>query len=566
MKGAEVLLRSLVKHGVDTIFGYPGGAVLPIYDALYDMQDKLKHIITAHEQGAAHAADGYARSTGKVGVVISTSGPGATNTVTGIATAYMDSVPIIVFAGQVPVSLIGKNSFQEVDIKSITKSITKKTFTIDDVSNIENIIDEAFKIAVTGRPGPVVIEVPKNVQVSEINYDSLKSKDEENNYTKNEFRYNLFSNEYKNNLDKAVEIINKSKKPMLYVGGGVISSGAERELMEFVDKLDTPITCSLMGTGAFPGNRKNYTEMVGMHGSHCSNYAVSKCDLLIAIGARFSDRVISKVSTFANNAKIIHIDIDKREFGKNVDITLPLMGDIKNVLYELNERINRQYHSSWMDEIVKLKENEEIKYSKLHLDDETQLHPREIINTLYKLTKGDCIITTEVGQNQIWTAQYFKFLKPRTFISSGGLGTMGFGLGAAIGACLGNPDKKVINVAGDGSFKMNSTELATISKYKLPIVQLVLNNESLGMVHQWQEMFYNKRYCFTELTHDVDFVKLGEAYGIKSLRINKASEVESSLEFALKANEPVIIEFNINIDEKVFPIVPPGASITESIG
>ncbi|WP_446899696.1 biosynthetic-type acetolactate synthase large subunit [Clostridium sp. LBM24168] len=566
MKGAKMLLKCLVKHGVDTIFGYPGGAVLPIYDALYDMQDELNHIITAHEQGAAHAADGYARSTGKVGVVITTSGPGATNAVTGIATAYMDSIPIVVFTGQVPVNMIGKDSFQEVNIRSITKSITKKNFTISKFSDIEKTVDEAFRIAVSGRKGPVVVEMPKNIQVSENGINTVEFKNISAISSSEEFKYDLFSNKYGGNIDNVINIINSSKKPMVYAGGGVISSGAESELIEFVDKLDTPIACSLMGIGAFPGNRKNYTGMIGMHGSHCSNYAVNECDLLIAVGARFSDRVISKSSTFAKKSKIIHIDIDQKEFGKNVDVALSVRGDIKKVLTDLNYKLERQNHSNWMKHILNLKENEKIKYSDLSHKKDEYLNPYSIINTLYELTGGDCIITTEVGQNQIWTAQYFKFLKSRTFITSGGLGTMGFGLGAAIGACIGNPDKRIINIAGDGSFKMNSTELATIAKYRLPIVQIVLNNGSLGMVHQWQELFYKKRYCFTELTRDVDFVKLGEAYGIKSLKIKNNDEIESCLKFALEKREPVIIECDINIEEKVFPIVPPGASVTESIG
>lgn len=565
MNGAKMLLKCLVKHGVDTIFGYPGGAVLPIYDALYDMQDELNHIITAHEQGAAHAADGYARSTGKVGVVLATSGPGATNTVTGIATAYMDSVPIIVFAGQVPVNMIGKDSFQEVNIRSITKSITKKNFIIDKVDDIESIIDEAFKTAFSGRPGPVVVEVPKNIQNSQVEEACLNIKNTSN--VKEEFKYDLFSNKYENSINEAVKIIENSKKPMVYVGGGVISSCAENELIEFVDKLDTPVACSLMGTGAFPGNRENYTGMIGMHGSHCSNNAVTNCDLLIAIGARFSDRVISKVSTFAKKAKIIHIDIDEKEFNKNVNIDLPLKGDVRNILSELNKKLEKQYHEDWMKEVVSEKEKE-LKQSNSNLGEDKSEHlsPKRIMDSLYKLTAGDCIITTEVGQNQIWTAQYFKFLNSRSFISSGGLGTMGFGLGAAIGACVGNPGKTVINVAGDGSFKMNCNELATISKYRLPIIQIVLNNSSLGMVHQWQEMFYNGRYSFTELTNDVDFLKLGEAYGINTLKIKSNDEIEDCLKFALKKREPIIIECNIDRSEKVFPIVPPGASISESIG
>lgn len=565
MNGAMMLLKCLVKHEVDTIFGYPGGAVLPIYDALYDMKDKINHIITAHEQGAAHAADGYARSTGKVGVVLATSGPGATNTVTGIATAYMDSVPIIVFTGQVPVNLIGKDSFQEVNIRDITKTITKKNFTIDKLEDIESTVDEAFRIAVSGRLGPVVVEIPKNVQNSQakdccLNITSVS-------HFKKEFKYDLFSNNHENNINEAVKIIKNSEKPMVYVGGGVISSCAENELMEFVDKLNAPVACSLMGTGAFPGDRKNYTGMVGMHGTHCSNNAITNCDLLIAIGARFSDRVISKVSTFAKKAKIIHIDIDEKEFNKNVNIDLPLKGDVRNILNELNTKLEKQYHKDWMEKVLDEKEKELKKLdSSSDYDKSKHLSPKHIMDSLYKLTGGDCIITTEVGQNQIWTAQYFKFLNPRTFISSGGLGTMGFGLGAAIGACIGNPGKTVINIAGDGSFKMNCNELATISKYRLPIIQIVLNNSSLGMVHQWQEMFYNKRYCFTELTNDVDFLKLGEAYGINTLKIKNNNEIEDCLKFALEKKQPIIIECNIDRLEKVFPIVPPGASISESIG
>lgn len=565
MKGAEVLLKSLIGHGVDTIFGYPGGAVLPIYDALYDMREKLNHIITAHEQGAAHAADGYARSTGKVGVVIATSGPGATNTVTGIATAYMDSMPIIVFTGQVPESLIGKDSFQEVNITSIVKSITKRTFTINKPSDIKRVVDEAFKIAVSGRKGPVVVEIPKNVQVSEID-SNLEQLDIVCDESYDREKVESLSQKYVDNIDRAVEIIKNSKKPMIYAGGGTISSGAEKQLFEFADKLDTPVACSLMGIGAFPGDMDNYTGMIGMHGSRCSNYAVTNCDLLIAIGARFSDRVVSKVSAFANNSKIIHIDIDPKEFGKNVDVDVAIRGDIKNALDILNNKMEKQSHSAWMKKILGLKKKDSENYYDFQSEENECPDPRYVIDTLYKLTKGDCFVTTEVGQNQIWTAQYFKFLKPRTFISSGGLGTMGFGLGAAIGACFGNPDKKVLNIAGDGSFKMNSNELATVSKYNLPLVQLVLNNRTLGMVHQWQEMFYNKRYCFTELTDDVDFVKLGEAYGIKSIRITKSSQVESGLRMALEQKGPVIVECCIDMHDKVFPIVPPGASIMESIG
>lgn len=550
-----MLLKCLVNHGVNTVFGYPGGAVLPIYDALYDMSDKLNHIITAHEQGAAHAADGYARSTGKVGVVLTTSGPGATNTVTGIATAYMDSVPIILIAGQVPVSLIGKDSFQEVNIRSITDSITKKTFIIDKVEDIKGVVDEAFKMAMSGRRGPVVIEIPKNVQNSE--------------YTKNYVKYdgNFHSSNMKaqdNNegcINEAIELIKSSEKPVVYVGGGVISSNASKELDEFTSKLNTPVTCSLMGIGAFPGDRINYTGMIGMHGSHSSNYAVTNCDLLIAVGARFSDRVISKVESFAPNAKIIHIDIDPREFGKNISTSLNIQGDVKQILISLNSKLERQHHEEWMQQILRWKD---IKVKEQSTS--KGISPKVLFEKLFSITNGDCIITTEVGQNQIWTAQYFKFLKPRTFLSSGGLGTMGFGLGAAIGAALGNPEKKIINVAGDGSFKMNSTELATLSKYNLPIVQIVLNNHALGMVYQWQDLFYNSRFCNTNVGPDVDFVKLGAAYGIRSVKITQDSEIDGALEEAFECKKPMIIECEVNKNVKVFPIVPPGAAIDKIIG
>lgn len=551
-----MLLKCLVEHDVNTVFGYPGGAVLPIYDALYDMKGELNHVITAHEQGAAHAADGYARSTGKVGVVLTTSGPGATNTVTGIATAYMDSVPIIVIAGQVPVSLIGKDSFQEVNIRSITKAITKKTFIIDDVKNIKIIVDEAFKVAMSGRRGPVVIEMPKNIQNSEYTEDFIKTKDGPNDLCNVEAEsVNV------KGIDKALEIINRSKKPLVYAGGGVISSDAEKELYEFVDKLDTPVTCSLMGIGAFPGDRTNYTGMIGMHGSHSSNYAVTNCDLLIAIGARFSDRVVSKAECFAPNAKIIHIDIDEKEFGKNVAVNLNIQGDVKDVLTSLNSKLQKQYHEEWMKQILNWKKIRTKKQSIMR-----GISPRLLLEKLFSVTNGDCIVTTEVGQNQIWTAQYFKFLRPRTFITSGGLGTMGFGLGAAIGAAVGNSDKRVINIAGDGSFKMNSTELATISKYNLPIVQIILNNHALGMVHQWQELFYDGRFCSTKVEPDVDFVKLGTAYGIKSVKITQDAEIDRALEEAFEYNRPMIIECEVGTDVKVFPIIPPGEAIDKIIG
>ncbi|AKA69093.1 biosynthetic-type acetolactate synthase large subunit [Clostridium scatologenes] len=551
LKGAQVLLECIKEQGIDTIFGYPGGAVLPIYDALYSTEG-LTHILTAHEQGATHAADGYARSTGKTGVVITTSGPGATNAVTGIATAYRDSVPLVVFTGQVPQSLLGKDSFQEVDITEITVPITKENYIVTDPYKLTDTIRRAFKVASSGRPGPVVVDLPKDIQVAEIEYEHVVNNQGALNREKEKIDEDV--------INKALDMIKNSQKPVIYAGGGVIISGANVELREFSEKIDAPVSCSLMGMGAFPGDHENYMGMLGMHGSHCSNYAVTKCDLLIAVGARFSDRVISKVEAFAPNAKIIHIDIDPREFGKNIDINLAVKGDTKEVLTLINEKLEKQEHEEWLSQISKWKEIKPVN------GPVGSLSPKFIIEKLCELTKGDCIITTEVGQNQIWAAQYFKYLKPRTFVSSGGLGTMGFGLGAAIGAAIGNPEKKVINIAGDGSFKMNSTELATVAKYQVPMVQLVLNNQALGMVHQWQDLFYQGRFCNTKLGPDVDFVKLAAAYDIEAFKITEDSQVEEVLKKALSMNKPVLIECAINRDEKVFPIVPPGAPINESIG
>lgn len=560
LKGAEVFIECLVEQGVDTIFGYPGGAVLPIYDALYDYeaQGKIRHIITAHEQGASHAADGYARATGKVGVVIATSGPGATNTVTGIATAYMDSVPLVVFTGQVATGLLGKDSFQEVNIIDITMSITKRNYIVKKAEKLPQIIREAFKVARSGRPGPVVIDIPKDIQTTLIDYEPLVL---DTSYEPNDsFKVFWHNREEELNYERAIQAINECKRPVIYAGGGVNISGANEALKDFAERIKAPVTCSLMGLGCFPGEHPYFMGMIGMHGTRCSNYAMTQCDLLIAIGARFSDRVASNFGTFAKGAKVIHIDIDPTEFSKNVNAHIPICGDVNSILRIFNDSIKEKEPNEWNDQIQEWKNSYPLKYK-----NESSVSPQYVMQKLYELRKDKTIITTEVGQNQIWAAQYYTYNKPRTFVSSGGLGTMGYGLGACIGAAFGKPDYKVVNVAGDGSFKMNSIELATISKYRLPIIQLLFNNHSLGMVRQWQQLFYEGRFSHTTLTNDVNFMDLAKAYHIKAMRITDNSEVEKVLSEALSLNEPVLIECEINENGKVFPIVPPGASINTII-
>jgi len=552
LTGAQVVIECLKEQKVDLIFGYPGGAVLPIYDVLYNTKE-ITHILTAHEQGATHAADGYARATGKTGVVLVTSGPGATNTVTGIATAYMDSVPLVVFTGQVASSLLGRDSFQEVDISGITMPVTKHNYIVKDPAKLPDIIREAFDIAANGRPGPVLVDIPKDVQTALIDFKPS---------TGREFQWRMRSKWYEQsetnpeNLESAVQIIDECSRPLLYIGGGVNISGANKELLEFAEKIQAPVCSSLMGMGAFPGNHPGFLGLVGMHGTRYANYAVSKCDVLLAVGARFSDRVVSKMDGFAPEAKIIHIDIDPAEVSKNVTAHIPLYGDVKAILRELTGRVRQKEANEWNRQIQEWKEAYPLRY-KGH----GSLSPQYVIEKLYELTEGKAVITTEVGQNQMWTAQYYKFSEPRTFITSGGLGTMGFGLGASMGAALGVPHRKVINVAGDGSFKMNSTELATISRYRLPVVQLLLNNHTLGMVRQWQDLFFQGRFSHSTLGPDVNFVKLAEAYGIKGYRITTNQEVEPVLKEVLSLNEPVLVECDINPNEKVYPMVPPGASI-----
>ena len=546
LTGSEIVIECLKEQGVDTVFGYPGGAILNVYDELYKHQNEIKHILTSHEQGAAHAADGYARATGKVGVCLATSGPGATNLVTGIATAYMDSIPIVAITCNVGVSLLGKDSFQEIDITGITLPITKHNFIVKDVNNLAATIRKAFAIAKKGRPGPVLIDIPKDVTANKAEYVKEKPVAVEPS-----------QNICETQLDTAVEMIKEAKKPYIFVGGGAILSGASEEVYTFAKKVDAPVTDSLMGKGAFPGTDPLYTGMLGMHGTKTSNYGVSECDLLIVIGARFSDRVTGNAKTFANKAKILQIDIDAAEINKNVLVDAYIEGDIKEVLRRLLEEIPEKKHPQWMEHIQEMKAKYPLNY------DHTQLTGPYIIEKLYELTDGDAIITTDVGQHQMWAAQYYKYKEPRTFLSSGGLGTMGFGLGAAIGAKMGRPEKTVVNIAGDGCFRMNMNEIATAVRCGKPLVQIVLNNHVLGMVRQWQTLFYDHRYSHTVLNDAVDFVKISEGMGAKAIRVTKMEEVEPALKEALSSDGPVVLDCWIDQDLSVFPMVPAGANIDD---
>lgn len=545
LNGSEIVIECLKEQGVDTVFGYPGGAILNIYDALYK-HEEIKHILTSHEQGASHAADGYARSTGKVGVCLATSGPGATNLVTGIATAYMDSVPMVAITCNVGVSLLGKDSFQEIDIVGVTMPITKHNFIVKDVKELAKTIRKAFKIAKTGRPGPVLIDITKDVTAAVTEY------------TKEEpeviHRKPLQNPE---DMEQVLSLIAESKKPYVFVGGGAIISEAEDELKTFVKKLDAPVCDSLMGKGAFDGTDDYYTGMLGMHGTKTANYGVTECDLLVVVGARFSDRVTGNAAKFAYNAKIVQIDVDPVEVNKNVRVDACLIGDAKVVLKELCDKMSQHDNKEWIAHIKDMMEKYPLSYNK-----ETLTGPA-VIEKLYEATKGDAIITTDVGQHQMWAAQYYKYKNPRTYLSSGGLGTMGYGLGACIGAKVGNPDKTVINIAGDGCFRMNLNELATASRYNIPIIQVVLNNHVLGMVRQWQTLFYGERYSQTVLNDGVDFVKVSEGLGCKALRVSNFEELDKAVEEALAAKGPVVIECIIDSDDKVFPMVPPAAAIEE---
>ncbi len=548
LTGAQILIECLKEQGVDTVFGYPGGAILNVYDELYKHRDEIRHILTSHEQGASHAADGYARSTGKVGVCFATSGPGATNLVTGIATAYMDSIPLVAITCNVNVPLLGKDSFQEIDIAGITTPITKHNFIVKDVSDLAKILRRAFTIARKGRPGPVLVDIPKDVTANKTEYtlETIQMPKRVTEKLRQE------------DIDKAIRYIKEAKRPYIFVGGGVILSDASKELREFAEKVQAPVCDSLMGKGAFDGTDSKYTGMLGMHGTKTSNYGVSECDLLLAVGVRFSDRVIGNAEKFARQADIIQFDVDPAEINKNILVTASVIGDIKEVLTKINAQLEQQNHDEWLAHIEDLKKKHPLAY------DSKELCGPYMIEKIYEKTNGDAVIVTEVGQHQMWAAQYYKYTKPRHFLTSGGLGTMGYGLGAAIGAKTANPDKTVINIAGDGCFRMNMNEIATAVRQKLPLIEVVVNNHVLGMVRQWQDLFYEERYSATVLRDNVDFVKLAEAMGATGIRVTTREEFDAALEQALAADGPVVLDCIIDSDDKVWPMVAPGAAISEA--
>lgn len=547
LTGAEIVIACLEEQGVDTVFGYPGGAILNIYDALYK-HGEIRHILTSHEQGASHAADGYARATGKVGVCFATSGPGATNLVTGIATAYMDSIPVVAITCNVGTSLLGKDSFQEIDIAGVTMPITKYSFIVKDVRDLAKVIRRAFKIAKTGRPGPVLIDITKDATANQTEYTPEKPVEvvPDNSTIKEE------------DLNRAVEMINASEKPMIFVGGGAIASGASEELLKFAEKINAPVCDTLMGKGAFSGEHPLYAGMLGMHGTKYANFGVSRCDLLITVGARFSDRVFGNASRFAKQAKVLQIDVDPAEINKNIMTSASVIGDVKEVLKMLNPRLEAKNHESWVAYIDDLKTRFPLKYN------EAGLTGPFVVEEIYKATKGDAIICTEVGQHQMWAAQYYKYSKPRTLLTSGGLGTMGYGLGAAIGAKIAKPEETVINIAGDGCFRMNMNELATAARYHIPVIEVVINNHVLGMVRQWQTLFYGGRYSATILDDQADFVKVAEALGCKGICVTKKEEMAPALKEAMEYGGPVLLDCQIDCDDKVFPMVPAGAAIEEA--
>lgn len=551
INGSDIVIRCLKEQGVDTVFGYPGGTILNVYDALYKFNEEnpkeaINHILTSHEQGAAHAADGYARATGKVGVCFATSGPGATNLVTGIATAYMDSVPMVAITCNVTLPLLGKDTFQEVDIAGVTMPITKHSVIVKDVSVLADTIRRAFKIAKQGRPGPVLVDITKDVSAAMFEYEQK---------TPDEIEYNP-SYESKD-IETAIKMMESAKKPFIYVGGGAVISGASEEVRKLSKLLDAPVCDTLMGKGVMDGYSDYYTGMIGMHGTKASNLGVSDCDLLIALGARFSDRVIGNASKFATSAKVLHIDIDAAEIDKNIKTHASVVGDLKDVLVKINSKLKQQKHTEWIKYVKSLKEKYPLNY------DNSVLSCPYVIETIDKVTKGEAIITTDVGQHQMWAAQYYKYTQPRTFLSSGGLGTMGYGLGACIGAQVGMKDKICINIAGDGCFRMNMNELATASRYNIPIIEVVINNHVLGMVRQWQTLFYGKRYSQTVLNDKVDFCKVAEGLGVAAIKVTKKEEVADAIKKAIKLKAPCLIECIIPEDDKVFPMVPAGAPISE---
>ena len=546
LTGAEIVVECLKEQGVDTVFGYPGGTILNVYDALYKHSDEIYHVLTSHEQGAAHAADGYARATGKVGVCLATSGPGATNLVTGIATAYMDSVPMIAITCNVTLPLLGKDTFQEVDIAGVTMPITKHGYIVKDVTILAQTLRKAFKIAKEGRPGPVLVDITKDVTANTCEFTPQEPEaiQKKSSYSEED-------------IANAIELIKNAKKPYIYLGGGAIISGAAQSVNEFAHKVQAPVCDTLMGKGAFNGKDDLYTGMIGMHGTKASNMGVSDCDLLIALGARFSDRVVGNPKKFAENAKVLHIDIDAAEISKNIHADASIIGDLNEVLTCLNKELPQQEHTQWVEHIKELKQKYPLNY------DKSQLSCPFVIEEIDRLTKGEAIISTDVGQHQMWAAQYYKYTQPRTFLSSGGLGTMGYGLGACIGAKVGRPEKICVNIAGDGCFRMNMNELATASRYNIPIIQVVINNHVLGMVRQWQTLFYGKRYSQTILNDGVDFCMVAKGLGCEAIRVTTKEEFAPAFEKALSLQKPILIECVIPEDDKVFPMVAPSAAISE---
>ena len=559
IKGARILLECLSRLGINEIFGYPGGAVIPIYDELYNFKE-IKHYFARHEQGAVHEADGYARSTGRVGACLATSGPGATNLVTGIMTAHMDSIPLLVITGQVSSSLLGKDAFQESDIVGITVPITKNNYLVQDIKDLPRILKEAYYIASTGRPGPVLVDIPRDIQLQEIPYDEF-NKIYENDFTLE--GYNPVYEGHKGQIKTAIKMIKDSKKPLIIAGAGILKAHAYEELKEFVEKTNIPVAMTLLGLGSFPGNHELALGMIGMHGTTYANYAANEADLIIAAGMRFDDRVTGNPQKFIPNAKIIHIDIDPAEIGKNKLIDVPIVGDLKNVLTDLNEKAPKVSHDEWLKQIKKWKKDYSLIYRKTKDD---ILIPQEILSEIDKITKGNVIVATDVGQHQMWAAQFLTFNNPYSILTSGGAGTMGFGLPAAIGAQVANPNKKVLAVVGDGGFQMTFQELMLIKEYNLPVKIFIINNSYLGMVRQWQELFHEKRYSSVDLSYNPDFIKIGEAYGIKSIQLKNKKDLKKNLKKILESDEAVLVECIVEKEENVYPMIPAGKDVSCIVG